>query len=75
MNVTTDLIRAIKPGQTRAFACETASDMYSACSLVARLKRIGLPDGVKNYETRKDFGENVVIIRALGENDEPMLNR
>lgn len=79
MNVTTEQIRNIEAGQTKAFVCEDALAMYSACTLVTRLKRIGMPDGVVNYETQKVFSDNknesILIIRAMGESDEPMLNK
>lgn len=46
MNVSTESIWAIKPGTIQPFICENALALNTACSLVTRLKRVGLPDGV-----------------------------
>lgn len=79
MNVTTEEIRSIKPGTMKAFVCEDSPALYTASALVSRLKRLGLPDGVANYETQKFFAEkpneHVILIRAMREGDEPILNR
>lgn len=75
MNVTTEQLRQIKPGQIRAFLCEDAKALYSGCTLVSLLKRKGVPEGVADYETQKCFDENILLVRALGEGDEPLLNK
>lgn len=74
MNVTTDDIRKITPGALRLFPCEDGKKMRSACSLVTIVKQTGLPEGVVDYETRKDFDLNIVIIRALRDGDVKVLN-
>lgn len=75
MNVTTEDIRNIPPGALRIFPCEDGKKMHSACSLVAFLKRTEMPEGVVDYETRKEFETNIVIIRALRTGDTKILNR
>lgn len=75
MNVTTEDIRSIPPGALRIFKCENGKKMRSACSLVTTVKRTEMPDGVVDYETRKEFDTNIVIIRALREGDNKVLNR
>ena len=79
MNVTTEDIRSIRPGQTKAFVCEDARAMYTATSITSRLKRVGMPDGVANYETQKFFAEkpneSVILIRAMKATDKPILNQ
>jgi hypothetical protein len=75
MNVTTEDIRSIPPGALRIFKCEDGKKMRSACSLVTTVKRTEMPDGVVDYETRKEFDTNIVIIRALREGDNKVLNR
>lgn len=75
MNVTTEDIRAIKPGSIKPFVCEDALAINSACSLVTRLKRIGMPDGVVDYETQKFYDINILLIHAMKEGDDKVLNR
>lgn len=75
MNVTTDDIRNIPPGALRIFACEDVKKMRSACSLVTTLKRTDMPEGVVDYETRKEYDMNIVIIRAMRDGDCRILNR
>lgn len=75
MNVTTDDIRNIPPGALRVFPCEDGKKMRSACSLVTTVKRTEMPEGVVDYETRKEFDINVVIIRAMRDGDTKVLNR
>ena len=75
MKVSTDDIRAIKPGTIEPFLCEDAQAMYSAASLIARLKNVGMPEGVVDYETQKFFELNIVASRALRECDTKVLNK
>lgn len=75
MSVSTEEIRAIKPGTIKPFLCEDANALYSGCSLVSILKRKGMPDGVVDYETQKFFDENILLVRAMKEGDVPVLNR
>lgn len=75
MNVTTEDIRNIPPGALRIFPCEDGKKMRSACSLVTTVKRTEMPEGVVDYETRKEFDINVVIIRAMRDGDTKVLNR
>lgn len=72
-NVTTDEIRNIKPGATEAFHCDS-SKMYAVATALSTLKRRGLPDGVVDYEHRKYFDKDIIVIRALRVGDEPVLN-
>ena len=75
MNVSTDDIKSIKAGVIKPFLCKDALAMNSACTLVTRVKRVGMPEGVVNYETQKFYETNIVLIRAMGEGDVPVLNR
>lgn len=75
MNVTTEDIRSIKPGQIRPFICEDAKKMQSAATMVSQMKRSGMPEGVTDYEFQKFFDENIILIHALKEGDENVLNR
>ena len=75
MSVTTEEIRAIKPGTIKPFLCEDANALYSGCSLVSILKRRGMPDGVVYYETQKFVDDNILLVRAMREGDVPVLNR
>lgn len=43
MNVSTEDIRNIKPGETIPFLCEDGKAMFVASSLVTRVKRVGMP--------------------------------
>lgn len=75
MNVTTEEIRGIRPGTIVPFQCEDALALNSACSLVTRLKKVGMPAGVVNYETQKYYDRNIIIIHAMREGDEFVLNK
>ena len=74
MTVTTEQIRSIKPGATDAFSCDSGK-MYSVATTLTTIKRRNLPEGVVDYEHKKLFDKNIVIIRAMREGDEPVLNR
>jgi hypothetical protein len=75
MNVSTEDIKKIPPGALRVFPCEDGKKMRSACSLVTTVKRTEMPEGVVDYETRKEFDLNAVIIRAMREGDTKVLNK
>ncbi len=75
MKITTEDIRMIKPGEIKAFPCEDAAAMYSGCSLVSILKRKGMPEGVSDYETQKDFEKNILLIHAMGDGEASVLNK
>lgn len=74
MTVTTEEIKSIKPGATEAFNCDSEK-MYAVATTISTIKRRGRPDGVMDYEHKKLFDKNIIIIRALREGDEPILNR
>ena len=75
MNVSTEDIRSIKPGTIEPFVCEDVPAMYSATSLITRLKNIGMPEGVVDYETQRFFEKKVILIHAMKEGDQKVLNR
>ena len=75
MNVSTEDIKNIKAGTIKPFICEDALAMNSACTLVTRVKRVGMPEGVVNYETQKFYETNIILIRAMKEGDDFVLNR
>ena len=75
MNVTTDEIKAIKPGTTEAFNCDV-SKMKSLATVLSTLNTFGnRADDVVFYEHKKFPAKNIVVIRAMREGDVPMLNR
>ena len=73
MKVTTEDIKAIKPGSVEAFSCD-GSKMYSIATILTTIKRRGLPEGVVNYEHKKFFDKNIIVVRAMREGDDPVLN-
>ena len=75
MNVSTVDIKNIKAGTIKPFICKDALAMNSAASLVTRVKRIGMPEGVIDYETQKFYETNIILIHAMKEGDELVLNR
>lgn len=74
MTVTTEEIKSIQPGCTEAFNCDS-DKMYSVATMLSTIKRRGMPDGVVDYEHKKLFDRNIIIIRAMREGDSPILNR
>lgn len=75
MNVTTEDILSIKPGQIRPFVCDDAKKMQSAATLVSQVKRLNMPEGVVDYEVQKFFDEKIILIHAMGENCSRVLNK
>jgi len=75
MNVSTEDIKNIKAGTIKPFICKDALAMNSASTLVTRVKRVGMPEGVKDYETQKFYETNIILIHALAEEDGYVLNR
>lgn len=74
MTVSVEEIRAIKPGATEAFNCDS-DKMYSVATVLSTVKRRGMPEGVTDYEHKKLFDKNIIIIRAMRDGDTPILNR
>lgn len=74
MTVTQKEIKSIKPGTIEAFNCD-ADKMYAVATALSTIKRRGLPDGVADYEHKKFFDKNIIIIRAMRECDTPILNQ
>lgn len=75
MNVTSEEIRKIKAGQFKPFVCDDAYKMQSAATIVSQVKRLGMPDGVVDYEVQKFYDDCVVLVHALKEGDEKVLNK
>ena len=75
MNVTVEDIRKMKPGQIKPFLCENAFKMQSAASIIAREKRLGLPEGVVDFEVQKFFDDNIILIHAMSKTCEKVLNK
>lgn len=73
MTVTLEEIRNIRPGATEAFNCD-GEKMYAVATAISTVKRKGMPDGVVDYEHKKFFDRNIIVIRALRQGDVPMLN-
>lgn len=75
MKVCTEDIKSIKPGRIQPFICDNGLALETAASLTTRLKRVGLPEGVVDYETQKFYELNLILIHAMKEGDEKVLNR
>lgn len=75
MNVSTEDIKAIKPGQIKPFLCEDARKMQSAATMIGQLKRLDMPEGVADYEFQRFYEHNIILIHALREGEEKVLNR
>lgn len=75
MNVTTEDIRNIKPGTIKPFLCEDARKMQSAATLVGQTKRLCMPEDVVDYEFQKFYDDGIILIHAMREGDEKVLNR
>ena len=75
MAVTLEDIKAIKPGTTEAFNCESGAMFYVATALsTLKRKPEDMPLGIVGYEHKKFFDKNIIVIRALREGDEKVLN-
>lgn len=74
-NVTTEQIKAIKPGRIQPFICDNAAALNSACAILYRMKRLGMPKGVVNYEAQKFYDLNILLIRAMRPGDDFVLNK
>lgn len=73
MTVSTEQIRNIRPGSTEAFNCD-AGKMYAVATQLSTIKRRGMPEGVADYEHKKFFERDIIVIRAMREGDKPVLN-
>lgn len=77
MNVSTDDITALKKGEIKAFLCDDEKKCRSASSLITNALRVckdKMQPGVANYERKIQYDDHIIIIRAMGENDVPVLN-
>jgi len=75
MNVVTEDLRKMKPGQIKPFLCEDAFHLDTASTLVSRIKRLGMPEGVVDFEVQKFFDDNIILIHAMGETCTKVLNK
>ncbi len=75
MNVVTEDIKKIKPGRIQPFICQDGYALEVAATLTSRVKRMGMPEGVVDYETQKFYDLNLILIHAMKEGDEKVLNR
>ena len=79
MKVTVEEIRKIKPGCFKPIPCEDGNAMYSGAATLSRMQRTDMPEGVVGYEHQKFFkeaiGVDVILIHALKEGEEKVLNR
>lgn len=74
MNATKEDIKKIKAGGFKPFLCEDANKMNSVASILSQMKRTDMPDGVVDYEHKKDFDSNIIIVHALREGESKILN-
>lgn len=49
--------------------------MYSVATMISAIKRMGMPDGVLDYEHKKFFDKNIIVIHAVGDGDSYVLNK
>lgn len=86
MNVTTEELCKIRPGEIKSFLCEDSDKMQSIATLLGQIKRRGcrngrvanrayMPDGVVNYEFKKDFNQNIILIHALRKGERKIFRR
>ncbi len=76
MNVTTEEIKRIKAGTIKPFICEDGKKLQSAATLIGQVKRLGMPEGVVDYEFQKFFDDgHIILIHAMKAGDEKVLNR
>lgn len=75
MNVTIEDIRKMKPRQFKPFLCEDAFKMQSAAAIVQKVKRLGMPEGVVDFEVQKFFDENIILIHAMSATCTKVLNK
>ena len=74
-NVGTDDLRKMKPGQIKPFICTDAAHMNIAVTLISRMKRFGLPEGIVDFETQKFFDENIILVHAMSATCTKVLNK
>jgi len=65
----------MKPGTFKPFICQNGAQLQSAATMVSQIKRLGMPDGVVDYEVQKFFEDNIILVHALGEGENKVLNR
>lgn len=75
MNLTKEDLMAMKPGLIKPFLCENAMKMQCAVTIVCQNKRNGMPEGVVDFECQKFFDSNIILVHALGEGEEKVLNK
>ena len=75
MCVTTADIKKIKAGSFYPFKCANSAKMQSVASMLSQIKRLEMPEGVVDYEYQKFFDENIIIVHAMKEGEEKVLNR
>lgn len=86
MNVTTEDLCKIRPGEIKSFLCEDSDKMQSIATLLGQIKRRGcrngrdanrvyMPDGVVDYEIKRDFEQSIIMIHALREGEQKIFKR
>ena len=74
MSITTEEIRKMKPGSIEPFLCN-GGEMFSVATTLSKIKRTGLPEGVVDFEHQKFFDRGIIVIHAMREGDQFVLNR
>lgn len=64
MNVTVKDIKAIRPGETKPFLCESEKACKNAGILVSYVQRIDRPDGISHYTRKIDYDQKIINITA-----------
>ncbi len=67
MNVKVSDIKAIKPGQTKPFLCDSGRACRNASVLVSIVQRTDKPEGISRYSRTIDFDQNIINITAHAE--------
>jgi hypothetical protein len=64
MNVTVKDIKAIKPGQTKPFLCDSENACKNASTLISIVQRTARPEGVSRYSRKIDYDQKIINITA-----------
>lgn len=64
MKVTVKDIKAIKPGQTKPFLCDSEKACKNAGTLVSIVQRTDKPEGVSHYTRKIDYDQKIINITA-----------
>jgi len=64
MNVTVKDIKAIKPGQTKPFLCDSERACRNASTLLSVFQRTEEHEGISHYTRKIDYDQKIINITA-----------